>query len=122
VALEAIFLTKEKTARSANAKVSNDLKKWLSKTDQGISESSYIACKEAWADAFLANVQRDREAVALQLNTAWFAMSAAMLAHVQASKEAMRVRGDWGESAHGRFEPCGLPPGSARFTLSAYLD
>jgi ATP-dependent helicase/nuclease subunit A len=91
-ALEAIFLTKEKTPRSANAKVSTDLKKWLSKADQGISESGYLACKEAWADAFLANVQRDREAVALQLNTAWFAMSAAMLAHVQASKEAMRVR------------------------------
>jgi ATP-dependent helicase/nuclease subunit A len=91
-ALEAIFLTKEKTPRSANAKVSNDLKKWLSKTDQGISEASYLACKEAWADAFLVNVQRDREAVALQLNTAWFAMSAAMLAHVQTSKETMRVR------------------------------
>jgi ATP-dependent helicase/nuclease subunit A len=91
-ALEAIFLTNLKTARTANAKVSADLKKWLSKADQGTSESSYRACKEAWADAFLANVQRDREAAALQLNTAWFAMSAAMLAHVQASKEAMRVR------------------------------
>lgn len=91
-ALEAIFLTKEKTARTANTKVSADLKKWLSKADQGISESGYIACKEAWADAFLLNVQRDREAAALQLNAAWFAMSAAMLAHVQASKEAMRVR------------------------------
>ena len=91
-ALEAIFLTKEKTARTANAKVSADLKKWLSKTDQGISETNYLSCKEAWADAFLANVQRDREAAALKLNTAWFAMSAAMLAHVQASKEAMRVR------------------------------
>jgi ATP-dependent helicase/nuclease subunit A len=91
-ALEAIFLTKEKTARTANAKVSADLKKWLSKADQGISESSYLACKEVWADAFLVNVQRDREAAALQLNTAWFEMSAAMLAHVQASKEAMRVR------------------------------
>jgi ATP-dependent helicase/nuclease subunit A len=92
-ALEAIFLTNLKTARTANAKVStSDLKKWLSKADQGISESGYLACKEAWADAFLANVQRDREAAALQLNTAWFAMSAAMLAHVQASKEAMRVR------------------------------
>jgi ATP-dependent helicase/nuclease subunit A len=91
-ALRAIFLTKEKTPRTANAKVSADLKKWLSKTDQGISESSYIACKEAWADAFLANVQRDREASAVKLNAAWFAMSAAMLAHVQASKEAMRVR------------------------------
>jgi ATP-dependent helicase/nuclease subunit A len=92
VALEAIFLTKEKTARTANTKVSNDLKKWLTKADQGISEPSYVACKEAWADAFLANVQRDREAAALQLNAAWFAMSAAMLAHMQASKEAMRVR------------------------------
>jgi ATP-dependent helicase/nuclease subunit A len=91
-ALEAIFLTKEKTARTANAKVSGDLKKWLNKADQGISESSYLACKELWADAFLANVQRDREAAAVKLNTAWFAMSAAMLAHVQASKEAMRVR------------------------------
>ncbi len=91
-ALEAIFLTKEKTPRTANAKVSADLKKWLNKVDQGISESSYIACKEAWAEAFLANVQREREASALKLNTAWFAMSAAMLAHVQASKEAMRVR------------------------------
>lgn len=91
-ALEAIFLTKDKTARTANAKVSNDLKKWLSKADQGISESSYIACKESWADVFLVNVQRDREAAAVKLNTAWFAMSAAMLAHVQASKEAMRVR------------------------------
>jgi ATP-dependent helicase/nuclease subunit A len=91
-ALEAIFLTKDKTARAANAKVSGDLKKWLAKTDQGISESSYIACKEAWADAFLANVQREREESAVKLNSAWFAMSAAMLAHVQASKEAMRVR------------------------------
>ena len=91
-ALEAIFLTKDKIARAANIKVSNDLKKWLNKADQGISESSYLACKETWADAFLANVQRDREAAALQLNAAWFAMSAAMLAHVQASKEAMRVR------------------------------
>jgi ATP-dependent helicase/nuclease subunit A len=91
-ALEAIFLTKDKTARTSNAKVSADLKKWLSKTDQGISETNYLSCKEAWADAFLANVQRDREVAALQLNTAWFAMSAAMLAHVQASKEAMRVR------------------------------
>jgi ATP-dependent helicase/nuclease subunit A len=90
--LEAIFLTKDKTARTANAKVSTDLKKWLNKADQGISESSYIACKEAWADAFLANVQREREAAAIKLNTAWFAMSAAMLAHVQTSKEAMRVR------------------------------
>jgi ATP-dependent helicase/nuclease subunit A len=91
-ALEAIFLTKEKTPRTANAKVSVHLKKWLAKTDQGISEASYIACKELWADAFLANVQRDREASAVKLNTAWFAMSAAMLAHVQASKDAMRVR------------------------------
>ena len=91
-ALEAIFLTKDKTARTANAKVSADLKKWLSKADQGISESSYLACKEVWADAFLANVLREREAAALKLNTAWFAMSSAMLAHVQASKEAMRVR------------------------------
>jgi ATP-dependent helicase/nuclease subunit A len=91
-ALEAIFLTKDKTSRTANAKVSADLKKWRSKTDQCISEASYLSCKEAWADVFLANVQRDREAAALQLNTAWFAMSAAMLAHVQASKDAMRVR------------------------------
>jgi ATP-dependent helicase/nuclease subunit A len=91
-ALEAIFLTKEKTPRTANAKISADLKKWLAKADQGISESSYIACKEAWADAFLANLQREREAAAVNLNTAWFAMSAAMLAHVQASKESMRVR------------------------------
>lgn len=91
-ALESIFLTNHKTARTANAKVSADLKKWLAKADQGISESSYIACKETWADAFLANVQRVREAAAVNLNTAWFAMSAAMLAHVQASKDAMRVR------------------------------
>lgn len=91
-ALEAIFLTKDKTARTANAKVSADLKKWLNTADQGISESSYIACKEAWSDAFLANVQRERETAAVKLNTAWFAMSSAMLAHVQASKEAMRVR------------------------------
>jgi len=91
-ALEAIFLTKDKTARSSNAKVSPDLKKWLNKVDQGISESGYIAYKAAWADAFLANAQREREAAALKLNTAWFALSSAMLAHVQASKESMRVR------------------------------
>lgn len=91
-ALEAIFLTKEKTARSSNAKVSPDLKKWLNKADQEISESNYVACKEAWSDAFLANVECEREESALNLNTAWFALSSAMLAHVQASKEAMRVR------------------------------
>ena len=87
-----VFLTGDLTRRSSNNKASRDLKKWLEKNQESSREAEHVAYKEAWADAFMLYVERQREQTALQLNTAWFALSAAMTQHVQERKEAMRVR------------------------------
>ena len=91
-ALQSVFLTQDDTNRTSNDKAAGDLKKYLKKEDELDRELEHVTYKQAWASAFLEFVAWQKEQEALVLNEAWFAMSAAMMDHVSASKESMRVR------------------------------
>lgn len=90
--LQAVFLTQDKTNRTSNDKVAGDLKKYLKKEGELDREQEHVTYKQAWATAFLEFVAWKKEQEAYALNEAWFAMSAAMMDHVNATKESMRVR------------------------------
>lgn len=91
-ALQSVFLTQDETNRTSNDKAAGDLKKYLKKEGEQDREQEHVAYKQAWATAFLEFVAWKKEQEAYALNEAWFAMSAAMLDHVNATKESMRVR------------------------------
>jgi ATP-dependent helicase/nuclease subunit A len=90
--LQSVFLTQDNTNRTSNDKVAGDLKKYLKKEGELDREQEHVTCKQAWATAFLEFVAWKKEQEAFALNEAWFAMSAAMLDHVSATKDSMRVR------------------------------
>lgn len=90
--LESVFLTQSQSNRSSNDKASGDLKAYLKKSGLLAREAEHIAYKQTWAAAFLAYVEWQKEQEAYALNEAWFVMSAAMMNHLNASKDAMRVR------------------------------
>ncbi|QWD86212.1 UvrD-helicase domain-containing protein [Polynucleobacter asymbioticus] len=91
-ALQSVFLTQDDTNRTSNDKAAGDLKKYLKKEGELDRELEHVTYKQAWASAFLEFVAWQKEQEACALNEAWFAMSAAMMDHVSASKESMRVR------------------------------
>ncbi|MGV0981637.1 MAG: UvrD-helicase domain-containing protein [Polynucleobacter sp.] len=91
-ALQSVFLTQDETNRTSNDKAAGDLKKYLKKEGEQDRELEHITYKQAWATAFLEFVAWKKEQEAYALNEAWFAMSAAMMDHVSATKESMRVR------------------------------
>ena len=72
------------------AKISAPMQKYLAAT--GGDPTQITAIRNGWVEAYQAwfTWQNDQEANAI--NAAWFAMSEAMLAHLQKTKEAMRVR------------------------------
>ena len=90
--LQSVFLTQDDTNRTSNDKAAGDLKKYLKKEGELDREQEHVTYKQAWATAFLEFVAWKREQEAYALNEAWFAMSAAMMDHVNAAKESMRVR------------------------------
>ena len=90
--LQSVFLTQDDSNRTSNDKVAGDLKKYLKKEGESDREGEHVTYKQAWATAFLEFVAWKKEQEAFALNEAWFAMSAAMMDHVNASKESMRVR------------------------------
>jgi ATP-dependent helicase/nuclease subunit A len=90
--LQSVFLTQDDTNRTSNDKAAGDLKKYLKKEGELDREQEHVTYKQAWATAFLEFVAWNKEQEAYALNEAWFAMSAAMMDHVSASKESMRVR------------------------------
>jgi ATP-dependent helicase/nuclease subunit A len=90
--LQSVFLTQDDTNRTSNDKAAGDLKKYLKKEGEPDREQEHVTYKQAWAAAFLEFVAWKKEQEAYALNEAWFAMSAAMMDHVNASKESMRVR------------------------------
>lgn len=90
--LQSVFLTQDNTNRTSNDKVAGDLKKYLKKEGELDREQEHVTCKQAWATAFLEFVAWKKEQEAFALNEAWFAMSTAMLDHVSATKDSMRVR------------------------------
>ena len=91
-ALQSVFLTQDDTNRTSNDKAAGDLKKYLKKEGELDREQEHVTYKQAWAMAFLEFVAWKKEQEAFALNEAWFAMSAAMLEHVSATKDSMRVR------------------------------
>nr|WP_255533443.1 UvrD-helicase domain-containing protein [Polynucleobacter sp. UK-Mo-2m-Kol15] len=90
--LQSVFLTQDKTNRTSNDKAAGDLKKYLKKVGELDREQEHVTYKQAWATVFLEFVAWKKEQEAFALNEAWFAMSAAMMDHVNVSKESMRVR------------------------------
>ncbi|WP_255533565.1 exodeoxyribonuclease V subunit beta [Polynucleobacter sp. es-MAR-4] len=91
-ALQSVFLTQDDSNRTSNDKAAGDLKKYLKKEGEQDRELEHVTYKQAWATAFLEFVAWKKEQEAYALNEAWFAMSAAMLDHVNTTKESMRVR------------------------------
>lgn len=90
--LQSVFLTQDDTNRTSNDKAAGDLKKYLKKECEQDRELEHVTYKQAWATAFLEFVAWKKEQEAYALNEAWFAMSTAMLDHVNMTKESMRVR------------------------------
>ncbi|WP_370625398.1 UvrD-helicase domain-containing protein [Polynucleobacter sp. CS-Odin-A6] len=87
---QSCFLTQKGTPLEDIAKISAPMQKYLAAT--GGDPIQITSIRNSWIDAYQAwfiwQNNQDAEAV----NTAWFAMSEAMLAHLQKTKDAMRVR------------------------------
>ena len=92
LALLSVFITQDNANRTSNDKVAGDLKKYLKNIGESDREQEHVSYKQAWATAFLELIDWQKEHEAYALNEAWFAMSAAMMDHVTAAKESMRVR------------------------------
>lgn len=90
--LQSVFLTQDDTNRTSNDKAAGDLKKYLKKEGELDREQEHVSYKQAWATAFLEFVAWNKEQEVYALNEAWLAMSAAMMDHVNITKESMRVR------------------------------
>ena len=90
--LQSVFLTQTESNRSSNDKVSGDLHKYLKKEGLLDREQEHLTYKQAWAAAFLEFLDWQKEQDAYVLNKAWFAMGAAMMNHVELTKESLRVR------------------------------
>ena len=87
---EAYFLTQSRTPLADIAKTSAPMLKYLSKT--GGDATEITAIRNAWVQAYEALFVWQSEYLIQALNTAWFAMSEAMLTHMEKAKESMRVR------------------------------
>ncbi len=87
---EAYFLTQSRTPLADIAKTSAPMLKYLSKT--GGDPAEITAIRNAWVQAYEALFVWQSEYLIQELNTAWFAMSEAMLTHMEKAKESMRVR------------------------------
>ena len=87
---EAYFLTQSRTPLADIAKTSAPMLKYLSKT--GGDATEITAIRNAWVQAYEALFVWQSEYLIQELNTAWFAMSEAMLTHMEKAKESMRVR------------------------------
>ena len=89
-AWQSCFLSKARTPSDDIAKMSVPMQKYLAAT--GGDPTQITSIRNAWVDAYEAwfTWQNDHDAYAI--NAAWFAMSEAMLEHMQKTKESMRVR------------------------------
>ncbi|CAM3815435.1 UvrD-helicase domain-containing protein [Polynucleobacter arcticus] len=72
------------------AKISSPMQKYLATT--GGDPTQIAAIRNAWIDAYEAWFPWKKDQDASAINAAWFAMSEAMLCHMQKTKESMRVR------------------------------
>lgn len=87
---ETYFFTQKRTPLSNIAKPSSPMTKYINSLGRDPGEFTAI-CQE-WIDAYEALFAWQGEHLMHALNDAWFAMSKAMLAHMEKTKEVMRVR------------------------------
>lgn len=87
---EAYFLTQKRTPLKDIAEMSVPMRTYLENTGQDPAEITAI--RNDWLKAYEALFIWQSEHSIHQLNDAWFAMSEAMLTHMEKTKEAMRVR------------------------------
>ncbi|MBU3550273.1 UvrD-helicase domain-containing protein [Polynucleobacter sp. MWH-Berg-3C6] len=87
---ETYFFTQALTPLADIAKTSTPMLKYLAKT--GGDPAEITAIRNAWVQAYEAFFTWQSEHLIHDLNAAWFAMSEAMLSHMEKAKEAMRVR------------------------------
>ncbi|SNX29487.1 DNA helicase/exodeoxyribonuclease V, subunit A [Polynucleobacter meluiroseus] len=90
--LQTVFITDKDEPRDSTNRASSEVKKYLVREGQAQLEPDHIAYKQAWAQAFVEFQDYQAEQEVYALNQAWFAMSARMLDHITATKDAMRVR------------------------------
>ncbi|MFM2029420.1 MAG: hypothetical protein RL517_611 [Pseudomonadota bacterium] len=84
------FLTKALTPLKDIATMSAPMRDYLAAT--GGDPTQITSIRNAWVDAYEAWFPWQNDQDAYAINTAWFAMSEAMLGHMQKAKESMRVR------------------------------
>jgi ATP-dependent helicase/nuclease subunit A len=87
---QSYFLTKKRTPLADIAKISKPMLDYITKT--GGDPTEITAIRNAWVGAYEALFAWQSEQLIHDLNEAWFAMSEAMLAHMEKTKESMRVR------------------------------
>ena len=87
---QSCFLTKACTPLEDIAKISSPMQKYFAAT--GGDPTQITAIRNAWVDAYEAWFPWKNDQDAYAINAAWFAMSEAMLSHMQKTKESMRVR------------------------------
>ena len=87
---QSYFLTKKRTPLADIAKTSKPMLDYITKTGGDPAEITSI--RNAWVEAYEALFAWQSEQRIHDVNEAWFAMSEAMLAHMEKTKESMRVR------------------------------
>ena len=84
------YATSTLTPSGDIAKISSPMQKHLAAT--GGDPTQITSIRNAWVDAYEAWFPWKNDQDAYVINAAWFAMSEAMLSHMQKTKESMRVR------------------------------
>ena len=87
---ETYFLTQTRTPLADIEKTSAPILKYLNK--KGGDPAQITAIRNDWVQAYEALFAWQGEHLMHELNLAWFAMSQAMLSHMEKAKESMRVR------------------------------
>lgn len=87
---QSYFLTQALTPLKDIATMAAPMRDYLAAT--GGDPTQITAIRNAWVDAYQAWFIWKNDQDAFAINAAWFAMSEAMLGHMQKTKESMRVR------------------------------
>lgn len=87
-----VFMTRDElpTYRKDNDSASKAIQSYLEAQNRDTNQ--FIATRQAWAMACEQFIEWQAQQQALALNQAWFTIGAAMLEHIERSKERMRVR------------------------------
>jgi ATP-dependent helicase/nuclease subunit A len=85
-----LFFAKAGHPLEENYEVSRPMSEYL--VGAGIDPSELLKIRLAWIEVFEQFAIWQNEHLVHQLNVAWFAMSQAMLEHMQKTKESMRIR------------------------------